>query len=192
MKITVQEFVQTFIDKKITNTKIAPDAISKYIRDNLEIKTYIPFAEKRRIAEMIVEKYITEVSGIKKYDEISSYVGFISAMIVAHTSLQFSNNSVTDYDLLAQSGLLTHLIAEFQESYSECDIILKMAISMELEDNNVGALIGRFFAGILETLDGMADGLKSITGDEGLKNLLGIDINKEDLAEIIGLIDKLK
>lgn len=190
MNITVENFVKNFKDKKIINTKATPDAINKYIRENLEIRTYIPFVEKRTIAEMVVAQNTYEVDGVKKNDSINQYVGFVVAMISAHTSLEFSGDPVSDYDLLSESGLLSHIIMEFQESYNECDIILKMAIAMELEDNHINAIIGRFLNEILQRLDGVGDVLKDKLGSLNLKDILGHDIKPEDMAKLQGLLDR--
>lgn len=177
----VAEFVKNFQERKIVNTKVNPNAVSDYLNKELEIKAYIPFNRKRQIAEMIVEQNISVVDGIKKYDDIGSYVSLIVASIVAHTNLQFSDDPVDDYDILAASGLLPQIIAEFQGSHEEIGILLKMAIASELEDNNVNVLVGRFLDGILKKL-----------GDFDLKNLFGADIKEEDLAKLNGLLDKLK
>lgn len=182
----ISEFVQNFKDKKITNTKIAPDAVQQFIVKELEIKKYIPFEEKREIAEIIVEKNTTVVDGIKKYDSISAYVGLVVSAIIAHTNLRFSEDVFADYDLLAESGLLSQIIAEFQESYNECGVILKMAVDMELEDNNPGALIGRFLDGVLNRLDGATVVINELIKNLNLKEML----NEENVVKIIGLLNK--
>lgn len=179
----VQDFIKTFTEKKIVNSKIHENAVSDYLKKELEIKTYIPFREKRRIAEMIVEKNIKVVDGIKKYDDIDGYVGLVVASIVAHTNLQFGDDVVADYDLLAESGLLTQIIAEFQGSHEEIGILLKMAVASELEDNNINVIIAHFLDGILKKLD-------AFKGFD-FKDLLG-NIGEEDLAKLIGLLDKIK
>jgi hypothetical protein len=174
------------------NTKQGVDERSEWIRSELGIKSYIPFREKRQIAEMILEKTIKEVDGIKKYDSIDGYVSLIVASISAHTTLTFSDDPVADYDLLAESGLLSQIIAEFQGSHDEIDIILKMALAMELEDNNTNALIGRFLNRILEMLDGVSNSLKDTLEELDLNEILGADINAENLAKLSGLLNKLK
>jgi hypothetical protein len=179
----VQDFIKTFTEKKIVNSKIHENAVSDYLKKELEIKTYIPFREKRKIAEMIVEKNIKVVDGIKKYDDIDGYVGLVVASIVAHTNLQFGDDVVADYDLLAESCLLTQIIAEFQGSHEEIGILLKMAVASELEDNNINVIIAHFLDGILKKLD-------AFKGFD-VKDLLG-NIGEEDLAKLIGLLDKIK
>lgn len=189
--MTVKNFVDAYKAKKfmiIKNNGV--DEKSEWLRKELEIKDYIPFREKRKIAEMIVEQNIEEVDGIKKYDSISGYVSLVVASISAHTNLEFSTDPVADYDLLAESGLLPQIVAEFQGSHSELDIILKMALEMELEGNKTNALVGRFLNQILGMLDGVGDALKGALDGFDLQSVLG-DFNQEDLNKLGSFLDKL-
>ena len=188
----VNEFVKEFIEKKIFNSKLNEHAISNYLKENLEIKSYLPFRTKRQIAEMVVAQNIKEVDGIKKHNSIDGYVSFIVASIAAHTNLQFSDNPVADYDLLAESGLLPQIIAEFKDSHDEIDILLKMALASELEDNNIEVLVGRFLDKILKKMDEFGDVLKDKFEDFNLKDVFGADFKEEDLAKLTGLLNKLK
>ena len=186
----VQNFIDDFKSKKIMNTKIDTDAVSKYLKKELEIKTYLPFRTKRQIVEMVVSQNTDWVDGIKKHDSINAYIGFVVAMISAHTSLQFSDDPVADYDLLAESGLLPQIIAEFKESYDECHILLKMARAMELEDNNINALFGKFLNSILQRVDSIVELAKNTFGNIDIKDILGEAFKEEDLAELKGFLDK--
>lgn len=187
----VHDFIENYKAKKFMNTKQGVDERAEWIRKELEVKTYIPFKKKRQIAEMVVAQNINEADGIKKIDTINQYIGFIVAMLTAHTNLEFSQDPVADYDLLAESGLLSQIIAEFQESYTECDVILKMALAMELEDNNINVLVGRFLDNILKKLDGVGEALKSKLDNFDIEDLLG-DIKQEDLAQLKGFLDRFK
>ena len=188
----IKDFVNAYKAKKFMNTKQGMDEKSEWLRKELEIKPYIPFMEKRQIAEMIVAQNIKEVDGVKRYDNIGAYLSFVMASIVAHTSLECSNNPISDYDCLAESGLLPQIVAEFQESHNEIDILLKMALEMELSDNNVNALVGRFLNKISGILDGVMEAAKEKFGNFDLKDILGADFKEEDLAQLMGLLDKIK
>lgn len=187
--MTINELVDVYKAKRFMNTKQGVDEKSEWLRNELEIKSYIPFREKRKIAEMIVEQNIKEVDGIKKYDTIDGYIGLIVASIASHTTLKFGEDPIADYDLLAESGLLPQIIAEFQGSHDEIDIILKMALAMELEDNNTNVLVGKFLNGILAKLDGVGEFLKDKLENFDLKDILG-DFKKEDLAKLKGFLNK--
>lgn len=187
---TIKEFCENYKTKRFMNTQQGMDEKSQWIKDQLEIKEYIPFREKRQIAEMIVAQNIKEVDGVKKYNSIDGYVSLIVASIAAHTTLQFGEDPIADYDLLAESGLLPQIIAKFQNSHDEIDIILKMALAMELDDNNINSLIGRFLNKILGMLDGVGGALKEKLDGFDLSAIFGSDFKKEDLAKLSGLLNK--
>lgn len=191
MSITVKDFVQEVSGKRFMNTQAGVDEKIQYLKDRLEIKTYLPFREKRKIAEMIVAQNMTEVDGIKKVDSVNQYIGFVVAMLTAHTAIEFGADPVSDYDALAESGLLPQIIMCFKESYDESDIILKMVLAMELEDNSVNALVGRFLNGLSEKLGGIGDALKNKVEGFDMSKLFG-DIKQEDLAQLVGFMNKLK
>lgn len=186
MAKTVHEFVENYKAKRFMNTPQGLGEKAEWIRGEIEIKNYIPFMEKRKIAEMIVAQNIKVIDGIKKYDSIGAYIGFIVASIMAHTTLEFSDNPIADYDLIAESGLLSQIVAEFQESHNEIDILLKMALASELEDNQPGVLIGRFLDGVLKKLDGAAGVLNEFIGNLDLEEIF----NEENVAKIVGLLNK--
>lgn len=190
--MTIKEFVEAYAAKRFMITKNGTDEKSEWLRSELAIKTYIPFKEKRKIAEMIVAQNIKEVDGIKKYDSIDGYVALVVASIMAHTNLQFGADPVEDYDLLAESGLLSQIIAEFQGSHDEIDIILKMALAMELEDNNTNALIGRFLNKISGLLDSVVEVAKDAFEDFDISSILGGEFKEEDIAQLMGVLNKLK
>jgi hypothetical protein len=127
-------------------------------------------------------------NGIKKIDTINQYISFIISMISTHTNLQWGDDPIADYDLLSESKLLPQIIAEFRESYDECEAMLKMVVAKELEDNNVNVLIGKFLDSILNKLDTVTGGLSSAIKNIDLKSIIG----DEDLTKFIGLLDKLK
>ena len=184
------DFVQGFKDKKIMNTKVDTDAVGKYIKETLEVREYVPFKEKRAIVELIVLNNIKVVDGVKKNDSISQYISFITAMLTAHTNLEFSEDPVADYDILSESGLLTTIIDTFKTDYSECDVLLKMAIANELEDNNVNIVFGKFLNSILYRLDVIGEYIKSSVDGVDINSILGESFNQEDLAKLSSFLDK--
>lgn len=193
MSILVKTFVEEFKTKKIKNSTAMPNAVGDYVNKTLEIKTYLPFLTKRSIVNSLVSGNIEEVDGVKKVDSISQYISFVVAAITAHTNLEFDTTDIYgDYDLLAESGLLPYVIAEFKTSYDELDILLKMAIADEMATNNLNAIIGKFLNGVLYKLDGVVDAAKVFAEKANLSKILGEDFKKEDITKLIGFVDKLK
>ena len=188
----IAEFIENYKAKKFMNIKQATEERVEWIKQELDVKKYVPFSEKRKIAEMIVTQNIRDVDGIKKYDSIDGYVSFIAASIVAHTNLEFSNNPVSDYDLLVESGLLPQIITQFQSSHDEIDLLRKMVLDMEMEDNNTNALVGRFLNKISGMLDRVLEAAKDKFEGFDAQSILGPDIKREDLTKLIGFLDKIK
>lgn len=187
---TVVEFVEKFKKNKIANTKTDNTVVSNFIKKELEVREYVPFKEKRAIVELLVLKNIEVVDGVKKHDAISGYVSFVSAMLVAHTNLELSEDPVADYDVLSENKLLAPIIETFRTSYDECDVLLKMALASELEDNNVNMLFGRFLNGILERLDTVGEVIKSTIGEVDINSILGEKFNQEDINKLKGFLNK--
>lgn len=188
----IKDFIEDFKSKKIQNTKVNPNAVSDYIKKELEIKEYIPFRKKREIAEMVVANNTSHIDGIKKNDAINQYISFVVAMLSAHTNLEFGQDPVEDYDMLAESHLLPLVIAEFKESYDECDIILKMALAAELEDNNINVAVARFLNDLSEKLDGINEIIKDKLIDFNIEDVFGDNFKQEDLAKLSGFLNRFK
>ena len=182
----IAEFCDAYKAKNFMNTKQGVEERVEWIKKEAGVKEYVPFMAKREIAEAVVEKNIEVVDGIKKYDAIGAYIGFVVASIMAHTSLEFSSNPTDDYDLLAESGILPQIVAMFQESHNEIDIIMKMRLASELEDNNTNVLIGRFLDAVLKKVEGLSGALNGTIGNLDLKNMF----NEENVAKIVGLLNK--
>lgn len=184
--MTIKEFCEAYKAKNFMNAKRGAEERIEWIKKELNVKEYVPFMTKREIAEMVVMQNIKIVDGIKKYDAIGAYVSLVAASIMAHTGLMFSENPIADYDLLAESGLLSQIVATFQESHNEINILLNMALDAELEDNNVGVLIGRFLDTILNKVEGLSNVLNGKFGNLDFKKIF----NDENMAKIVGLLNK--
>lgn len=186
----VIEFVKDFKDKKIMNTHLKPDAVNAYIKENVKITTYLPFRAKRELAEIILGQCIEEVDGVKRHDAIESYMRFVVGMIETHTNLNFDQDPVSDYDLLAEAGLLMPIIDMFKTDYDECNTVLKMALAAELEDNNINILVGKFLNGILDKFDGVSEIIKNTVSNVDLNKMFGGNFKEEDLAKLSSFLDK--
>ena len=189
MKIT--DMLTEMKTKKIQNTQVNPDAVGSYLRKTLEIKTYIPFEDKKRIAEMIIAANITKENGIKKINSVGQFISFVTAMLVAHTNLEINTeNPIEDYNLICEAGLLEPIIACFEKDYTECEVILKMMVADELADNDLSVVVAKFLSGIEDIFDGLGDKLGDVIGKIDVNSLLGGKFDMNDLAKLKGFLDK--
>ena len=184
--MTIKEFIDAYKAKNFMNTKQGVEERIAWIKKEICVKEYIPFMTKRKIAEMIVDENTEVVDGIKKYDSIGAYIGFVVSSIMAHTVLEFSDKPIDDYDLLAENGLLSQIVSTFQESHNEIDILLKMALAAAMEDNNTNVLIGHFLDCVLKRIDGLSTLLTGAIGDFDVKEIF----NEENIAKIVGFLNK--
>ena len=87
----------------------------------LEIRTYIPIAEKRVILETILDKCFVIEDGIVSCDYILMKMMFELAMIKYHTNLEIDIASEDDYDEIKKMGIDLH--NEYASDYEECQLL---------------------------------------------------------------------
>jgi hypothetical protein len=189
-KISVQNFVEEFTGKKVINTKLNDHAVEDFIHEKIDIIEYIPFTKKIDIINNIISEIVEEVDGVKKINSVAQYMAFMIAMLSSHTTLEF-NDVYDDYDALNKYGLIEQIVTLFQKDFAECETLLKMLVADELADNNLNVIVGKFLNGILAKLDGFGEVVKGFAENLDLSKLLGTNINEEEKAKILGIIDKI-
>ena len=98
----VAEFINEFKTKKIMNTTINPNAVSEYIKKELAVKDYLPFAEKREICARVLEICNKkDINGLVKVDSVSRYIVFTLLIISKYTNLEFSSGKDKELDSIA-------------------------------------------------------------------------------------------
>lgn len=190
-KINVAEFCKEFKEKKIKNDRATPNGIGDFIDNKLEIIPYIPFKNKRKIAETVINTNMINEYDIIKIDSANEFVSFIVAMLVAHTNLQFdTNNTIGDYDALSECGVLEHIIATFKKDFDECNVVLQMVRNDVLADNNLSVVVAKFLDGILDKLDDFGDTIKGMVNKIDLDKFTGLGLNENEMAKVKTLLNK--
>lgn len=106
--------------KKIVEeyNKIATDNLkSKYLKDNLHVKTYIPYLTKVTIADKLARvTTLDKESGNVKVNSSANYLLFCRMIIEQYTDLQIEiEGFYEEYDLLNESGILDKIMQEIPE-----------------------------------------------------------------------------
>lgn len=109
--MTIQEFIRSYLSENMD------------LKTMLEIRTYIPIAEKRAILETILDKCFTVNDGVVVCDYVLKRVMFELAMIKYHTNLEVDIMSEDDYDALKSICSFNTLHNEYGEDYIECQVI---------------------------------------------------------------------
>ena len=192
MMINVTNFIADFKAKKIMNTQIAPTAVADYIKKTLEVKDYLPFAEKRELCERVLNACNTrDDSGLIKVDSVSRYIVFTILIISKYTNLEFSTgedgvDSLDEYDMLCQADLLNPILDVIGAEYATCNNILNMMMADIVANNNAfESVLGNTLSKINNILDDLGDVL--IEKVEAME----LDLNQIDLNKYQGLIDLL-
>ena len=190
--MTIKEFVDGFQSKKIINTHLAPNAVVEYIKRELEVKDYVPFAEKRELCANVLNACNTkESNGLVKVDSVSRYILFTIAIISKYTTLEFSSgkddeefDSLDEYDMLCQANLLDSILEVIGAEYVTCNNILNMMMSDIVANNNtIENVVGHTLGTISDSVDGLLGALA-----EKVENM-EFDLSQINIDKYKGLLD---
>lgn len=189
----ILEFVEQFKNDKVMNTQIKPNAVSDYLKEKLEIKDYVPFAEKRELCERVLNVSNTRNDyGIVEVDSVTRYIVFTISIISKYTNLEFSSgknsefDSLDEYDMLCQADLLNPILDVIGAEYTTCNNILNMMMAdVVANNNNVENVLGSATNRLLDTIDGFVNVLSEKVEE------LNLDLNQIDINKFKGLIDLL-
>lgn len=189
----VAEFINEFKTKKIMNTTINPNAVSEYIKKELAVKDYLPFAEKREICARVLEICNKkDINGLVKVDSVSRYIVFTLLIISKYTNLEFSSgkdkelDSLDEYDMLCQADLLNPILDVIGTEYNTCNNILNMMMADVIaNNNNIENVLGNTTKKLLEIVDSFVDVLSDKVES------LNLDLNQIDIDKYKGLIEQL-
>ena len=107
----IKNFVESYSNFVTQNLK------DNYLKDNLEITTYVPFVKKVTYAASLAQNtMIDKDTGNVRVSSESNYLFFVRSIIELYTDLEIENNAFYDeYDLLNESGLLDKIMQMIPE-----------------------------------------------------------------------------
>ena len=187
----VIDFVNGFKAEKVMNTRIDTEAVSRYIKNKLEVKDYVPFAEKRELCERVLNACNTrDGSGLVKVDSVTRYIIFTLSIISKYTNLEFSSgkdtelDSLDEYDMLCQAELLDPILEVIGAEYVTCNNILNMMMADVVANNNtVENVVGHTLGKLSASVDGLMGVLTEKIED------MELDLSQIDIDKYKGLIE---
>ena len=194
MKKSIYEFVENYKAKKfMAIPKNGVDEKIEYLKKELELKEYIPFADKRELCAAVIDACCTKEGGLIKIDSVSRYIVFTISVISAYTTLEFSSgdeyDSLDEYDMLCEAGLLNPILALIGDEYATCNNMLNMMMDDVVANNNtVEAVLGHSLGKVSDALDNLIATFAEKVEEMEL-DLSQIDIDKFD--KLKGLFDLL-
>jgi hypothetical protein len=189
--MTIREFVEAYKAKKFMNTKTGVENRVEFLKSTLEVKEYVPFVDKRSLAEATIAACANFNDGVFVIDSLKKYMLFTMTMLFTYTSLEHDEDVDVDeeYDLLCSvcvddGTLLDAAIGLFAVEYSRCNDILNMMTADVLAENNIERQIGRFLSGLSDNIDKFGDKLINIAES--------LDIGQLDIDKLTKVLDKFK
>lgn len=188
----ILDFVNEIKAKKIMNTQYQPHAVEDFIKEKLNIKTYVPFVEKRELCKKVLDASCTRNGSIVEVDSVSRYILFTMAIISKYTNLEFSSgedeefDSIDEYDMLCQNDLLNPILDVIGMEYTTCNNILNMMMAdINANNNNIAAVLDKSAQRLLD----IVDKLKDVLADKVEE--LNLDLSQIDIDAYKGLIENL-
>ena len=157
----IKNFVESYSNFATQNLK------DDYLKDNLEITTYVPFVKKVTYAASLAQNtMIDKDTGNVRASSESNYLFFVRSIIELYTDLEIENNAFYDeYDLLNESGLLDKIMQmipekEIAEFNTICDMKKSDLLQNKYENHafiasqveRFGTLIGITLKPVLEKI----------------------------------------
>ena len=190
MAKTVHEFVENYKAKRFMNTKQGGDERVEYLKSALEVKEYIPFADKRELCSKVIDACCTKKGGLIKVDSVTRYIIFTISIISKYTALEFSSDeeydSLDEYDMLCEAGLLNPILALIGDEYATCNNILNMMMDDVITNNNtVEAVLGHALGKVSDSLDDLIGAFADKVEE------MELDLSQIDIEKYKGLFDLL-
>jgi hypothetical protein len=192
MKQTIKEFCEAYKAKRFMNTPQGVDERVEWIKKELGVKEYLPFAEKRELCKVVLDACCTKEDGLVKVDSVTRYIIFTLSVLSRYTTLEFSSgedaeyDSLDEYDMLCESHLLDIIIAVLGDEYTACNNMLNMMMDDIMTNNNtVEAVLGHALGKVSDSLDDLIGAFADKVGE------MKLDLSQIDINKYKGLLDLL-
>jgi hypothetical protein len=174
-------------------TKQGAEEMVEYLKKELAIKEYLPFAEKRELCKTVIDACNTkDDDGLIKVDSVSRYIIFTITVISKYTNLEFSSgedeeyDSLDEYDMLCQNRLLNPILSVIGEEYETCNNLLNMMMDDIIANNNtVEAVLGHALGKVADSLDDLISSFAEKVEE------MELDLSQIDINKYKGLLDLL-
>ena len=187
---TIREFCDAYKAKNFMNTKQGVEERIEWIKKELGVISYLPFAEKRELCKNVLDACCTKENGLVKVDSVTRYILFTISIISKYTELEFSSgedadyDSLDEYDMLCESKVLNPILALIGDEYETCNNMLNMMLDDVIANNNtVEAAIGHVLGKVSDSLDDLIDVFAEKVEE------MELDLSQINIDKYKGLLD---
>lgn len=186
--MTIAEFIQNYKNKNFMNTPQGIQERIEWIKKELGLTPYLPFAEKRELCKKVLDVCCTKENGLVKVDSVTRYILFTISVISKYTELEFSSDedydSLDEYDMLCESRLLNPILELIGDEYATCNNMLNMMLEDVIANNNTTeAVLGHALDKVSNALDGLIGTLATKVEE------MELDLSQIDFDKYKGLLD---
>jgi hypothetical protein len=152
------------------------------IMNELQVKKYLPIAEKQLIAKGIIYECTERVGGAIKLNSVQQYLSYVKYMILRHTNLEYTQD---DYDTLCSAGLLDTIMGCFGEDANECSRILNLMIDDYMQESTIEFAVTKFFDNVNNIVVDFANKLDKQIENMDLSSVIPKDMDADKLANFL-------
>lgn len=127
--MTVNEFV--------TKYKKANDVEKAKIFKEIEIKTYVPYAQKAVHSETVLKKNANYENGVLQHSSALRFLTYATSILKLYTNLELNRSAPhEDYDLLKECGAMDAIIIKIGDDVQEFTTVFNMTWEDMLHNEN--------------------------------------------------------
>lgn len=184
----IREFIENYKTKNFMNTKQGIEDRVKWLKNELGLISYLPFAEKRELCKNVLDACCTKENGLVKVDSVTRYILFTISVISKYTTLEFNSDedydSLDEYDMLCESRLLNPILELIGDEYAACNNMLNMMLDDIMSNNNtVESVLGHTLGELSDSLDGLINTFAKKVEE------MELDLSQIDIEKYKGLLD---
>lgn len=144
--MTVNEFVEKY--KKANDVEL-----SKLVKE-IDLKTYVPFAEKVVHSEVVLNGSANRVNGVLQSKSPMRFLTFAMSIITLYTNIETDKNKPhEEYDALKESGAMEYIIARIGRDIEEFTNIYNITYDdMIYNENNWRTFVSGQFASLINAI----------------------------------------
>lgn len=139
--------------------------------EDLIKRSYIPFAEKVQIVDILIDALAYRVNGILTIDTNELDMNAFIAFVQAYTTLSF-DNGVDDYDVIMKKKIDAEIIRCIGDDYHTLTDMLEFKLDDLMKQNNtVEAVINRQLGVVVDALTETIKSLDTKIQDTDIRKL---------------------
>ena len=148
------------------------------LKEILEVRTYIPIAEKKAILETVLNECFDIEDGVPTCDYVFKKIAFELAMVKYHTDLDVDITSEDDYDAI--QDILGFIHGVYLEDYQECHSLFEGMEREFREQYSIESSIARLSNKISNSIGSLASSLTDkVSGfDMSSLGLEGVELDQ--------------